>query len=75
MPPAGQRSRAHPGGEGHAPRRAPRRREDLIEPLAELRALRCGDPAGARANEAVRLTANTLEFFWLRELGAGDDPT
>ena len=47
----------------------------VMAALAELRALRCGDPAGARANEAVRLTANTLEFFWLRELGAGDDPT
>lgn len=46
----------------------------VIAALAELRALRCGDPAAARANEAVRLTANTLEFFWLRELGAGEPP-
>jgi hypothetical protein len=38
--------------------------------LAELRALRCADPAAARANETVRLTANTLEFFWLGELGS-----
>lgn len=46
----------------------------VMAALAELRALRCGDPAAARANEAVRLTANTLEFFWLRELGAGEPP-
>jgi hypothetical protein len=47
----------------------------VMAALAELRALRCSDPAAARANEAVRLTANTLEFFWLRELGAVEGPT
>ena len=44
----------------------------VMAALADLRALRCRDPAAARANEAVRLTANTLEFFWLRELAADD---
>jgi hypothetical protein len=45
----------------------------VMAALAELRALRCGDPAAARANEAARLTADTLEFFWLRELGGQTD--
>jgi hypothetical protein len=44
--------------------------EPVLAALAELRALRCADPAAGRANEAIRLTANTLELFWLRELGA-----
>lgn len=46
----------------------------VMAAVAELRALRCGDPAAGRANEAVRLTANTLEFFWLREVGT-DEPS
>lgn len=38
------------------------------EALAELRAMRCDDPAAARANDAVRLTVYTLETFWLPAL-------
>lgn len=38
--------------------------------LAELRRLRCGDPAAASANAALRLTAHTLEVLWLPALGA-----
>ena len=45
----------------------------VMAALAELRALRCADPAAARANEAARLAANTLEFFWLRELARSED--
>lgn len=33
--------------------------------MAELRRLRCTDPAARRALAAIRLTAHTLEFFWL----------
>lgn len=39
--------------------------------LAELQALRSADPAATRANDAIRLTAHTLEFLWLRALAAG----
>jgi hypothetical protein len=38
--------------------------------LDELARLRCGDPVAGRAVEAVRLTARTLEYFWLPTLGA-----
>ena len=36
--------------------------------LDELRSLRCNDPAARRAAEVLRLTAHTLEFFWLPTL-------
>lgn len=38
------------------------------EAIAELRAIRCSDPAAEAALEAVRLTAHTLESWWLPEL-------
>ena len=36
--------------------------------IEELRAIRCSDPAGDAALDAVRLTAHTLEQWWLPEL-------
>ena len=36
--------------------------------IAELRGIRCSDPAAEAALEAVRLTAYTLESWWLPEL-------
>ncbi|HWL42846.1 MAG TPA: hypothetical protein VNQ73_07875 [Ilumatobacter sp.] len=45
----------------------------VVAALAELRGLRSLDPAASRANETVRLTAHTLEFFWLRALGSPAD--
>ncbi len=41
-----------------------------VAALAELRRLRCTDPAAARANETVRLVAHTLECFYVPELAA-----
>ena len=38
------------------------------ESIAELRGLRCADPAGQGALDAVRLTIHTLEQWWLPEL-------
>ncbi len=40
----------------------------VLTALADLHRLRCADPAAARASDAIRLTAHTLEFFWLRAL-------
>lgn len=36
--------------------------------LAELRELRCTDPAATAAIHAVRLTERTLEHWWLATL-------
>ena len=41
------------------------RTRDAID---ELRRIRCPDPAAADALDAVRLTAHTLEHWWLPEL-------
>lgn len=38
----------------------------------ELRSLRCTDPAARRALEAIRLTAHTLEYFWLPTFADAD---
>lgn len=40
----------------------------VLSALADLHRLRCTDPAAARAHDAIRLTAHTLEYFWLRAL-------
>ena len=36
--------------------------------IDELRTIRCSDPAASAALDAVRLTAHTLESWWLPEL-------
>ena len=38
------------------------------EAITELRKIRCADPAAEDALDAVRLTAHTLEHWWLPEL-------
>ena len=45
-------------------------RDRVAAALAELRRLRCGDPAAARADAALRLTAHTLAVLWLPALDA-----
>ena len=38
------------------------------EAIQELREMRCADPAGTDALDAIRLSVHTLEQWWLPEL-------